>query len=95
MSEAKFTKGPWELSTEPVSEHYCLTVECGKVMRVNIITRATDIKFTEGLERIANAHLIAAAPELYAMLEILSDEFCNDSMQDEIELLLAKARGEV
>ena len=73
MSESKFTKGPWELSTEPESEHYCLTVECGKVMRVNVITRATDISFAEGLERVANAHLIAAAPEMYKDIEKNND----------------------
>ena len=42
----------------------------------------------------ANAALIAAAPEMYAMLEDLLDKFRNDEFAPEIEKLLKKARGE-
>lgn len=48
----------------------------------------------------ANAHLIAAAPDMYAKLDEISDGlleaggYGNCRLAKEIELLLAKARGE-
>ena len=44
----------------------------------------------------ANAHLIAAAPDMYAMLNECLQVFegCNEYMEDEITDLLVKARGE-
>lgn len=45
--------------------------------------------------QIANAHLIAAAPEMYRKLEHLSYHMKRrGDDNEEIELLLAKARGE-
>ena len=38
MSEAKFTKREWAVITEPESEHYLTTVDCGGVMQLNVIT---------------------------------------------------------
>ena len=51
--------------------------------------------FTEEQSK-AHAHLIAVAPEMYEMLEFLvENDSINDSSIDiEIQLLLAKARGE-
>lgn len=84
MSEAKFTKGDWKVNS-----------------LVN--GRGFDISFNDDGECIAeiihiesDAHLIAAAPEMYAMLDMLVD---NDGINDcsidrEVESLLAKARGE-
>jgi hypothetical protein len=49
------------------------------------------------MERQANCHLIAAAPEMYAMLDRLSSQLTDinaHSAANEIEALLAKARGE-
>ena len=94
MKDIKFTKREWEIVTEADSEHYCLTVDCGGVMRVNVITSARDITFSELLERIANAHLIAAAPEMYEMLSELSELDGCQMLKPEIKKLLAKARGE-
>lgn len=69
MSKAKFTKREWAVITEPESEHYLTTVDCGGVMQLNVITSATDITFAESFERRANAHLIVAAPDMYKEIE--------------------------
>ena len=45
-------------------------------------------------EGFANAHLIAAAPEMYEMLEQLSDLDECQMLKSKINQLLAKARGE-
>lgn len=98
MSEAKFTKREWVVVTEPESEHYLLTVDCGGIMQVNVITSATDVTFSESIERSANAHLIAAAPEMYEMLEKIHDSMAGNGEYGEfyhdVKELLAKARGE-
>lgn len=98
MRDIFFTKREWEVVTEADSEHYCLTVDCGGVMRVNVITSARDITFSESIERIANAHLIAAAPDMYAELEDLEVWLkYHDDYKDwyaRVKKLLAKARGE-
>lgn len=49
----------------------------------------------ESQEKIANAYLIAAAPEMYAMLKSIIDPHVNvDSVICGISDLLEKARGE-
>ena len=47
-------------------------------------------------ESRANAHLIAAAPDMYEMLEMLvnGDSINDHSIEREVVTLLAKARGE-
>lgn len=92
--ETKFTKRSWEVCTSPESEHYLLTIDCGGVMQIQVITFATDITFAESIERKANAHLIAAAPEMYEFIEQLSDLDECQMLKTEIKHLLAKARGE-
>lgn len=91
MRDIKFTKREWEIVTEADSEHYCLTVDCGGVMRVNVITSARDITFSESLERIANAHLIKSAPKMYKFLDDLAS---GRGVDYPIEQLLREARGE-
>ena len=55
------------------------------------------------MKNLANAHLIAAAPDMYAMLSEVVDRISNpdhvndvllERLTDEIEDVLAKARGE-
>ena len=92
--ETKFTKRPWEIVTDRESDHYLLTVNCGGVMKIHIITFATDITFAESVEIKANAHLIAAAPEMYEFIERLSDLDDCQMLKSESKQLLAKARGE-
>jgi hypothetical protein len=51
--------------------------------------------FGEGFDEInANAHLIAAAPELYEALDELLFKMCCPSAQEKALKVLAKARGE-
>ena len=45
-------------------------------------------------EFIANAHLIAAAPEMYRMLKEIQEAHAEMDLFQDIEELLAKARGE-
>ena len=53
----------------------------------------------ESIEPIANAHLIAAAPEMYQMLKMIMDILNSDDHENEVSnadiaKLLARARGE-
>ena len=91
MTEPKFTPGPWEMAYQ--DQHGQLIVR-GKHIEV-----ATCWHHSVGAiekEMHANAHLIAAAPELYEALEYvmtahgeqLSDAF------EKAQAALAKARGE-
>ena len=106
MSDIKWTPGPWKVyaddevysTTAKSAEDYPITVvpdsECGRDdYGVNMANRQ---------QSRANAHLIAAAPELYEMLDMLMDASgLGDSAQllaeerENIIELLAKARGEV
>ena len=93
MSQAKFTPGPWvvykDLPTDVVvsqsGECSLATLDCGCGSRKT---------------QRANAHLIAAAPELYVALEALIKECDMCGHPDEPEAVeiarsaLAKARGE-
>lgn len=92
MGEAKFTKGPWVARGSTPSRIYgmqradkeVLVAACGSV-----ISQAG-----------SNAHLIAAAPEIYKMLEEISDyskingDYLLPFHVEDIDNLLAKARGE-
>ena len=104
MSEAKFTKGVWEMSLDiggktlvhSEGETICGGIDCkhqgGNVDIYNV-------------EAEANAHLIIAAPDMYEMLERLSelmpflDEQTHpqiecDALKYDIDKLLAIARGD-
>ncbi|CAM0013761.1 hypothetical protein VPHK373_0076 [Vibrio phage K373] len=85
MSEAKFTKGPWVARGKTPSRIYGMQRKDKEV-----IVAATGSVINEAG---ANAHLIAAAPEMYELLEFISE---NPSETNVIEIrkLLAKARGE-
>lgn len=107
--KTKFTKGPWELG-EATSKHpYCIDAHCNNDgLRFELCeVLGADYEFEACEQSKANAHLIAAAPEMYEMLERLKkecqmfyDEFGEPSNPDyeaafvEINALLAKARGE-
>lgn len=101
MTKEKFTKREWVVFTEDESEHYLTTIDCGGMMTIPVITSAIDLSFCDGEERKANAHLIAAAPEMYELLLEISvfSSFKPDNkelqlIKVDIEKLLAKARGE-
>lgn len=65
MNEAKFTKGPWGVT------HFANGQM--RVYRIGRTCHEPDIANTHGDNDVSNAHLIAAAPEMYAMLEDLRE----------------------
>jgi hypothetical protein len=89
--ETKFTKGKWDAVIDEwqsfINSDDGLIAELG----FSHVTHQT---------AVSNAHLIAAAPEMYQALEqimttLSSDGFgCFDNTCSEIGKLLAKARGE-
>lgn len=91
MIEAKFTKAPWKFNAHDGS-----ITDCTKAENEIAIAQLDDWHYL-GMG-YANAHLIAAAPEMYAILERLSRFSCDESIGDgnlwDIRELLVKARGE-
>ena len=72
MSEDKFTPGPWK-----ADESYCLgAVNAGKrhIAMVNLFDWRDDKTRVTREQQIANSHLIAAAPDMYAALK-MAEEF--------------------
>lgn len=95
MSEFKGTPGPWEIKPEEVDKHYIRIrgTRLGRRFKVaNVLT-----PFYEGVlardaqETRANAHLIAAAPEL---LEALMDISRGCVDMGKVNAAVAKALGE-
>lgn len=111
MSEAKFTKGEWHWVHGDNDEHWDgVSLEIREPSLCTVDEFKTDYNYSlpkfiinhaEGMECLdeesrANAHLIAAAPEMYVMLETLVKEnHIDQPVVDDVVLeLLAKARGE-
>lgn len=110
MSEAKFTKGEWQLEEADFDGEFLLTTQQRMDnSQVEILTIDTSYLGDIGQEQKANAHLIAAAPEMYdeiecdinGLIKLLQslDRYSNDYLFYSSELerkqqLLAKARGE-
>lgn len=94
MSKAKFTEGEWGQSHRKGSggmyntEVYDHKGETICILAWHAVDEGNGVTSTD---REANAHLIAAAPDMYKMLESLQLDVTNDHKRDE---LLAKARGE-
>lgn len=89
MSNPQFTSGPWHVSeSQP-------TVVGTREKAVCKCELDWDLGASE---RKVNASLIAAAPEMYALLlDIVTDYQCMPNpavMADKIEAVLKKARGE-
>lgn len=92
MSESRFTKGDWSVD-EYIGIDESIRVMVGNIL-ISYHGHATE-------EDVANAHLIAAAPEMYGVLQLICDvangktEFSLDEIDVlAVEELLAKARGE-
>lgn len=95
MSETKFTKR-MEIGISTYNAPLCVDGFCnvdGQRFEVCAVWGVDDDS-VECDQSKANAHLIAAAPEMYDMLKRLSAKQWDASEEEEIENLLAKARGE-
>lgn len=100
MSEAKFTKGEWEILPIEDDREYIRIRGTALGFRYKI-ANVDDIKNHHNVssnwckrdreEAMANAHLIKTAPKLYKFIESLQLDV---SKEIEAEQLLAKARGE-
>lgn len=100
MSEARFTKAPWE----SVPDNRTIRVKPTQDQRYMGGTYVCSINLQQydgKDEANANAHLIAAAPELYSVLAELEESIDYWSeydvpigIQDRIKNVLSKARGE-
>lgn len=90
----KFTPGPWRAGTNLG----CKTIGAGKSGRHKQAQWAREVAFTSGLakeaEDRANARLIAAAPDLYAALEMVRDAD-NDCRSDGFKTIPAPARAKI
>ena len=90
-NEAKFTAGPWEATTEISMNDRTVC----KLTENTLIT--SNCYVSEDLK--ADAHLIAAAPEMYALLDEFSTLVMPTAgelykMCDKATALIAKARGD-
>lgn len=87
--ETKFTPGPWVAVNS-------LNNNTTRVKAKNFGFVAEIIEF--GKETDANAHLISAAPEMYALIKKIDAHLVRPDklgdLIDEAERVLAKARGE-
>ena len=83
--EAKFTKGKWSIFGD--------WGICKDGCEADLIGTFEPRGFGQK-EGFANAHLIAAAPEMYEMLSDIRDAIAEDHWAKDIDNLLAKARGE-
>lgn len=98
MSKAKFTPGPWRKC-----------VGAATVSTPKSAAESEDLEYincedtgSTDAESEANAHLIAAAPDLYAFIERIANPNQNGDptdrayahLRDEARQLIAKARGE-
>lgn len=81
--EAKHTPGPWEVKAYPL-----------RIISFRPVETSADLEEME-----ANARLIAAAPEMKALLERCAERFVEstpdqrDKMQGDIRALLARIDG--
>ena len=92
MSEPKFTKGEWIATVNNNDEL--------QTSFFGFVCGCTYYQLGSGIENKSNAHLIAAAPDMYAKLESIADGLRdaggagNNALAVEIDKLLVKARGE-
>ena len=112
MSETKFTQGDWKalikpIGAKPLSIFQDITIQAGEHDVASVFLSSDDPEWLKHREQaIRDAHLIAATPEMYEMLERLSDlmpfldeqthpQIECDALKYDIDKLLAKARGEL
>lgn len=98
MTERKWTKGPWLMKRGKLRKNGSIRIKFSGGTWTNFATawvRLADCRFDVD-EGLANAHLIAAAPDLYEALEMARVwlEFDGRFDMQGINAALAKARGE-
>lgn len=107
MSEARFTKGPWvaiknqigEWTVNCMSDYDDSSEDIGEFSSTVADMWNVTYGKCKNKNPKANAHLIACAPEMYEMLEMIADMPLDDAKHflesdDAITKLLTKARGE-
>ena len=94
--QPKWTPGPWAVERNKRTWGWVDVV--GPSLGVGGPTQATDLTLADEVKRIAEAHLIAAAPDLYAaldgMLGLLDAGSLYEPQAYAARTALAKARGE-
>lgn len=105
MTTLKATPGPWKIDDEFYNEYdsnYRIGGENWSAF-AEVVVRTTDGGVIKNAklkdEGVANAHLIASAPDMYAMLYELSqcnaeEILDNYDLWERVDKALAKARGE-
>ena len=100
MSE-KWTKGPWEfVEGDDNHGHENMEGVLGTILGdlnlgIHVCRIWGDINDDdEMIQERANAHLIAAAPEMYAALKELCDSCMGECENCQVSRILKKARGE-
>ena len=98
---AKFTQGPWVVEkprwTAPTDERHVYDTHGQLIARIPLAGRFQSVN-----ETVANANLIAAAPEMYEVIDEIAgmkiaDCDAHDAanyMRDAARTLLSKIRGE-
>lgn len=93
MIEKKWTPGPWVVNTPIGEDHPWIDAECNHTLNDNGVEQYMSVS---GLCGMDNAHLIAAAPEMYEALD-MCERLAGDLNIEEWKQVmdaLAKARGD-
>ena len=98
MSEAKFTKGKWFIEKDANWNNDCWAISVKRDHNDSVHHCFAEVVYKmeneeSNPELEANAHLIAAAPEMYEILSEINYQL-GSVYGDRINELLAKARGE-
>lgn len=108
MSETKFTPGPWDLfEVGNKIKHLCPAKDGTSLLTVSLeyITDDNEATYFGSVYNPADAHLIAAAPDMYKALERIEpiievlamfspDHESSGSIAAAVKSAIAKARGE-
>lgn len=100
MTTTKFTPGPWIIDTETRPAEVCTVYHTSHENGYVYVRGELGYWEADGEENMANAHLIAAAPELYEALADLARDYKEPLDADttkyfveQAEKALAKAEG--
>jgi hypothetical protein len=90
---ARHTPGPWRVRTQS-HEWFCETNHANRVVSDNHPTHFVASIEGFGDDAVANAHLIAAAPEMYAALKaVVADRHACEVMRCRAKAAIARAEG--